>query len=158
RRVRWYHIGWVPLGDARRIADKLRVAVAEGRDPHGERRAERGADTFRMLADKYLREHAQRRNRSWKVARRLIEKHALPVLGVSPARSISRSEIKSIISKIGAPYTANSTLAALSAIFSFGVREELIEANPARGISKNPTRSRARVLSDSELPLIWIAL
>ena len=53
-RPRWYHIGWVPLSEARRIAVKLRLSVAEGRDPVAERAAERGAGTFAELADAYL--------------------------------------------------------------------------------------------------------
>src|SRR5262245_59758685 len=42
---RWYHLGnarSIPLLDARRLAAKIMVAVAEGGDPHGDRLALRG--------------------------------------------------------------------------------------------------------------------
>jgi integrase len=138
RRVRWYHVGPASIGlaNARRIADRLRVAVAEGKDPHGERRAERAADTFQMLADRYLEEHAKKRNRSWRKGRHLVERFALPAWKDRPARSVSRGDVRALISKVKSPSVANA----------------------ASKIEKHPQRSRARVLSDSELPLIWQAL
>src|SRR3954454_14788425 len=39
-RPRWYHVGNVPLSDARRIAIRIRLAVAEGRDPASEKKSE----------------------------------------------------------------------------------------------------------------------
>src|SRR5262245_59855832 len=61
-RTRWYNIGLVPLADARRIAVRLRVAVAEGKDPATERRDQRDAGTFGELARRYVEEHAKRKN------------------------------------------------------------------------------------------------
>jgi integrase len=158
RRVRWYHIGRVPLSDARRIADRLRVAVAEGKDPHGERRTQRDAVSFRQVADRYLEEYAKKRNRSWRKIRRLIEKHALPYIGDRPIQEVTRGDVKAVISRIKAPFTQNVTLASLSAIFSWATKEELATSNPCTGISKNPTRSRERVASDDEIRRLWAAL
>ena len=58
-----------------------------------------------------------------------------------------------------APITANSTLAAASAIFSWGVREEFagVSVNPCHGVVRNETKSRSRVLSDAEIKLFWQA-
>jgi integrase len=53
---------------------------------------------------------------------------------------------------------ANQTLAAISAVFSWGVREEHVAANPCTLIERNQTQSRERILSESELPLFWDAL
>ena len=155
---RWYHLGQCHLGDARRIAARLRLAVIEGKDPVAERRAERSADTFGQLAGRYLEEHAKRRNRSWRKPRRLVERFALPPWADRPAKAISRADVKAVIARIKAPYTANATLASLSAIFSFGLREELVEANPCTGMSKNPVRSRERVATDDEIRRLWAAL
>jgi hypothetical protein len=52
-RARWVHIGVVPLADARRIALKLRVRVAEGGDPLAERQSARSL-TFATLHQRYL--------------------------------------------------------------------------------------------------------
>jgi integrase len=58
---------------------------------------------------------------------------------------------------IAAPVLANQILAAASAIFSWAVKEEIVASNPCRGVDRNATRSRERVLSDSELPRFWSA-
>jgi integrase len=147
----------VPLSDARRIAAGLRVAVAEGRDPVAERQAERGAGTFAELADRYVNEWAKRRNKSWAQADALVRKHLLPRWGKLAAKSITRSDVRGIFSRIEAPILANQVLAAASAIFSFGVKQEVINFNPVTGVERNPTQSRERVLSDAELALFWSA-
>jgi integrase len=63
-----------------------------------------------------------------------------------------------MMSNIKAPITANAALAAVGAIFTWGVREELVAANPCKLVAGNPTRARERTLSDGELPLFWNAL
>jgi integrase len=37
------------------------------------------------------------------------------------------------------------------------VREEILPANPCKLVARNPTRSRERVLGDSEVPKFWLA-
>jgi integrase len=58
---------------------------------------------------------------------------------------------------IAAPILANQTLAAVSAIFTWAVKEEILSANPCKLVARNETKSRERVLSESELPLVWAA-
>src|SRR5262245_1084585 len=56
-RPRWYHIGdagAIALSDARKLAQRLALAVAEGKDPAADKRAERGAGTFADLAARYV--------------------------------------------------------------------------------------------------------
>src|SRR5262249_1720447 len=45
-RAWWYHVGWIGLNDARKIAAQVRLKVARGKNPAAERRAERSAATF----------------------------------------------------------------------------------------------------------------
>jgi integrase len=45
----------------------------------------------------------------------------------------------------------------VSAVFSWAVKQEVVGTNPCRGIDRNATRSRERVLSDSEVPRFWSA-
>jgi len=118
-RPRWYHVGDVPLEEARRIATKIRVAVAEGKDPAAERKAERGAGTFGEMADRYLEEHAKKKNKSWRQARWLVEHYVLPRWGKLDARGVTRSDVRALVNKIGAPILANQILASVSAIFSW---------------------------------------
>jgi len=156
-RARWYHIGSIGLADARRIAAKVRLAVAEGKDPLAERQAELGAETFAELAQRYLEEHAKKRNKSWQQADYLVRRHLLPRWARLDARSIARSDVRAAVGRIAAPVVANQVLAAASAIFTWGAAQEVVSFNPCKGVGKNATKSRERVLADSEIPLFWAA-
>jgi integrase len=157
-RPRWYFLSLINLRDARKIAAKLRFAAVEGRDPLAEREAERNAGSLAELAERYAREWSQRRNKSWEQADRLVRRHVLPRLGKLSAKSITRADVRSAIGRIAAPVLANQVLKSLSAIFTFAVNQEIIPYNPCKGIERNPTRSRERVVSDVELPKLWAAL
>jgi integrase len=157
-RPRWWHVGdvgRVGLSDARRMAKRVLLDVAEGKDPVAERKAERGAGTFAELAEQYVNEHAKKKNRSWRQADYLIRKHLLPRWGKLEVKSISRADVRAAIAKIGALVLANQTLAAASAIFSWGVKQEILTVNPVKGVERHDTKSRERVLSDTEVAKFW---
>jgi integrase len=159
-RPRWLHLGdpgAIGLADARTLAAEAMLAVARGKDPAAEKRAERGAGTFVELAERYVEQYAKRRNKSWAQADKLIRRHALPRWGKLQAASISRADVRAMMSRIEAPVLANQVLAAVSAVFSWAVKQEVVGTNPCRGIDRNATRSRERVLSDSEVPRFWSA-
>jgi integrase len=159
-RTRWLTLGnadAISLGDARVMAAEAMLAVAKGKDPAAERKAERGAGTFAELADKYVEQYAKKHNKSWRQPAALVRRHAIPKWGKLQASSITRGDIKTLMTRIEAPITANQTLAAVSAIFSWGVKEEIVAANPCKLVERNPTRTRERVLSASELPVFWQA-
>jgi len=155
-RVRWYRIGQVGLTEARKAAAKLRAVVAvEGKDPQAEKLAQREAGTFGELHQRYLDEWARKRNKSWRQAAYLVERHLLPRWGRLDVKSITRANVRAALGKIASSSVANQTLAAASAVFSFGVKMEVIPFNPCRGIDGNPTKDRSRVLSDSEILAFW---
>jgi integrase len=159
-RPRWLHLGSanaIGLADARLLARKAMVAVAEGKDPAAEKKAERGAGTFADLAAKYVEQHAKKHNKSWRQGEALVNRQALPRWGKLQASTISRSDVKAMMGRIEAPVLANQVLAAVSAIFTWAVREEILLANPCKLVARNPARSRERVLSDSEVPTFWSA-
>jgi integrase len=159
-RPRWFHIGLVGaigLADARKLASRVMFAVAEGKDPAAERAAERGRGTFEELATRYLEEHAKKKNKSWKQADSLIRRYVLPRWAKLATADISRGDVKTMLRKIDAPISANQTLAAASAIFSWAIKEDLLKDNPCRGVARNETTDRERVLSDSEIPKFWTA-
>ena len=159
-RPRWYHLGnaaAISVADARKLAGRIMFAVAEGKDPQAERQAHRAKGTFEELSQRYVKEYAQRKNKSWQQADRLVRKHLIPRWGKLHASAITRSDVKAVFASIAAPRVANQTVAAASAIFGWGIREEIVKANPCALIEMNPTRSRERVLSDSEVPLFWKA-
>jgi integrase len=154
----WLTIGdarSITLADARKLAARISLEVALGKDPAAERRAERAADTFGALAARYFEEWARRRNKSWKQSAAIAERHLLPRWRNLKARAITRADVRGAIGAIASPFAANAALATASAIFSFGVRMEVVPLNPCSGIARNPERSRERVLSDAELRLLW---
>jgi integrase len=156
-RPRWYHLGRMGLADARRMAAKVRLSALEGKDPVAERRAERGSGSFAELAARYVEEFAKRNNKSWRQADALVKRHLLPKWARLDAKTITRADVRALMAKIAAPVVANQTLAAASAIFSWGIKQEVVALNPCLGVERNKTVSRDRTLSDAELPLFWNA-
>ena len=65
--------------------------------------------------------------------------------------------MRAVLGKINGLILANQVLAATSAIFTWAVAQELLPNNPCRGVARNPTMSRERVLSDTEVPMFWRA-
>src|ERR1019366_8594967 len=132
-RPSWYHLGnaaAIGLSDARKLAHRIMFAVAEGKDPAAEKKAEHSKGTFEELATRYVEEHAKRRNRSWKQADALVRRHLLPRWG---------------------------KLQAASMVFTWAIREEIVKVNPCALVERNETKSRERVLSDGEVPKFWKA-
>ena len=142
-RPRWYHLAAtdaIGLADARRIAAELMLRVIKGEDPAAEKRAERVAGTFAELAQKYLEQYAKKRNKSWKQSDALIRRHVLPHWGKLEANSITRADVKTLMRGMEqAPIAANQMLAAVSAVFTWAVKEEIVSGNPCRGVARNPT-------------------
>jgi len=159
-RPRWYHLGdanAIGLAAARKLTAEVMLDVIRGKDPAAERKAERGAGTFAELAERYLNEYAKRHNKSWAQPDRLVRRYLLPRWGKLQAGTIGRADVRALMARIEAPILANQTLAAASAIFGWGMKQEIIAANPCRGVDRNETRSRERVLAESEVPRFWAA-
>ncbi len=84
-RQRWVSLGQYPavtLVDARREALAVKNAVAKGRDPAAERKADRQAKTeiltFLELAQHFIEKHAKVKKRSWRDDERMLLKHCRP--------------------------------------------------------------------------------
>jgi Arm DNA-binding domain len=83
-RPRWLYLGnadAIGLADARMLAAEAMLAVAKGKDPAAEKKAERGAGTFAELADRYLEQRAKKHNKSWRQADALVRRFAVPRWG-----------------------------------------------------------------------------
>jgi integrase len=160
-RPRWLTIGnatAIGLADARRLAAKAALRVAEGLDPQAEKAAERGTGTFGELALRYRNEYAAKRNKSWKQPAALIDRYVLPHWAKLRPAEIKRADVTRILARLDdTPALANQVLAAVSAMFSWLVKQEVVEANPCRLVERNATKSRERVLSDTEIAKFWQA-
>jgi integrase len=158
RGPRWFHIGdarAIALTDARRMAGKIMVQVAEGQDPHADRVALRGRGSFAEIAQRYVEQHAKRRNKSWGQADALVTKYLTPRWARLDIGTIRRADIRSAIAAIERPVLANQVLAAASAVFSWAVKQEIITVNPCSGVERHDTTSRERILSDAEIAAFW---
>ena len=90
-RPRWLHLGnanSIGLANARTMAAKAMLAVAEGKDPAAEKKAERGSGTFADLAAKYVEQWAKKHNKSWRQAETLISRYVLPRWGKLQAPTV----------------------------------------------------------------------
>lgn len=162
RRPRWYTIGnadTISLANARKLAARVLLEAATGKDPAAERRASRSSGTFAELAERYLNEHAKLKNKSWKQALKLVSRNLLPRWGKLPASTITKADMKAMMTRCASQSVANQTLAAASAIFTWAIKEDIggIKINPCSHVERNASQSRERVLSDAELPRFWSA-
>jgi site-specific recombinase XerD len=154
----------VPLAKAREEAERLLAAVKLGQDPAGEAAAKKAevkaAITFAELVERYL-DHQKRRlkPRSFDELQRHLRKHAKP-LHEQHAGKVTKRAVVELLEDVveRGPVGANRTRAALSGLFSWGMKAALVGANPVISTFKPAEeRSRDRVLTDGELRLIWRA-
>ena len=109
-RARWYHVGdcaAIGLSDARRIAGRIMVQAADGKDPLAERKAERSRGTFAELAEAYVERHAKKNNKSWRQADALVRRHLIPKWGKLQAADVARADVRAMMARIEAPVLAN---------------------------------------------------
>ena len=152
----------IGLGRAREQANAMRGTVAAGGDPAQHRREERGgAKTFGALADRYLKEHADRHKRPASAAadRRNLRKHVLPKWQNRPHAAIRRADVIALVEGIiatGKQTLANRVQALISKIFSFAIDASLRDDHPCHRLKKRGAENVGRrVLSDAEMRLFW---
>ena len=150
-------------GRAREIAEELRAKIKLGHDPAMEKRIriERSSHTFGALVEKYLKtQRAELRPSSYRLIARYLEAHAAPLHGL-PVDVIDRlaiaERLNSVATSSGA-VTANRVRSAMSAVFTWAMREGLALANPVANTNKRQEQPRDRVLTDTELSTVWRAL
>jgi integrase len=157
----------IKLEQARAIARKRFAAVELGTDPALARSQAKAAavaikHTLGNMSVRYLaaRKPALRPS-SYSAAERYLTDH-WKSLHALPITAIKRADVAAVTQEIATTrgrISAARARANLSALFSWAVKEGLCDVNPVIG-SSNPEEgitSRDRVLSDSELRLIWNA-
>jgi len=163
RRPRYYRIGptdVLKVDDARAVALGLarRLLLEPGFDPAAERKANRGAVTFAELCTRYVEEYARKKNKSWKHSAGLIENHAIPVIGDLAAAEITKPDVKRLLAKYDeTPSMKEHVRLAISAVFTWAIKEEMLKVNPCSGVEGHKAKSRERVLSDKEIRTLWSA-
>ena len=142
----------VTLTQARKLAEANRVAVAEGRNPWGEKerqqtatavvggKAQRKALTFKEVARLVHVEHSRQLS-SEKNARNWIqtlERHIFPVIGDVPVAEIGRAEVLAALKPIwwDLPDAARRIRLRVRQVLDWAVESDLIPVNPERSITK----------------------
>lgn len=154
----------VSLEVARKRAREMAAEVGAGKNPIDSKRAEREAAptrTFQALADRYLKEHAERhkRPRSAEEDRRNLAVHVLPRWAKRDFRTIRRADVIELIEAIVSAKkhtAANRVHSLISKVFSFAIDADLLEANPVARLRKRGVEKVGRrVLSDDEIRVFW---
>lgn len=166
----------ISLADARLKADDLRRGVSAGENPNeSKRRAKREAPgrTFKVLADRYMKECARRpygkrlqAKRSADQDERNLRLHVLPFKGEAGEKwqdrdygKIRRADVIELIEALisaGKETLANRVHSLISGVFSFALDSDLIDANPCTRLKKRGReRVGDRVLTDPEIRLFW---
>jgi integrase len=163
RRLVLGHATAIKPARAREIAGELHAKVRLGGDPVADKRAEiaRSSHTFGALVQQYL---ATRRNgvqpRTLPHIERYLEIYAAPLDNL-PIDGIDRravAERLAAIERDSGAVTANRVRSALSAMFTWAMKEGLVAANPVIGTNKRPEQARDRFLNEKEIQLVWHAV
>ena len=152
----------VLLEKARKFATQHRGRIFDGADPA--RREADGARAGRQHGAGTIRAVSQPKEkvlRSWSEVRRILEKEILPTWRHRRVADIRRRDVRELVEQKAqtAPIQSNRVLDRISALLTFAVDQDSIEANPAWRIKKpGSERSRDRVLTRDELRELWHAL
>ena len=154
----------VSLVEARQAAENARRLLASGQDPSEAKQQEKRerqaavSNTFRNIAAEWHkhRETGLTGNHAARVWDSL-EKDVFPALGSLPVSEIKVSQVKEVIEAVaarGALETAGRILQRIKAVFTYAIRTERAENNPAVplvGLIKAPNQKNQPALPQSEL-------
>src|SRR5215213_1316050 len=164
RRVTIGSVQAIDPDEARLRAKEVLAHAQLGKDPQADKVEARAkaALTLGAVVERYLDRHAAQRLKPKTLAetQRYLRHHWRP-LHPLPLHKIERRHAAAYLAEIATsngPIAANRARAALSALFTWAMREGLVDTNPVVGTNRAvPERSRERVLSDAELAAIWQA-
>jgi integrase len=149
--------------EAREQARKLYGKTMGGGDPLLEKQqaiTARTDDTFGQLVTRYLdRQRGRLRPISLWQIERYLTKFASPLHRL-PVGMIERKQIANLLDDVerdSGSTSANRARSALSACFSWAMRQGHAVSNPAANTDKRKENERERVLSPAELKRIWSA-
>lgn len=153
------------LADARERALKAITAALDGHNPAEDRKAEKVAArsaerTVKDLAEDFFAspEAAERADSTNAHERSVWRLHLNGRVGDRPLKALTRAEIRACVREIASSAghrTANYGHAVLRRIYNYGIREELLDANPAQFPLLFKLASRERVLTEAEVRGLW---
>ena len=159
-------VGPLGLSDARAQAKRLRGAVAQGEDPHGDRmiarRQPRTAATVATLVEAFLssKEAMGWRPKTRQEFERILRVEVIPALGHLKPDEVKRGEVRALIDRLSdrAPIMANRVFEVTRRLYTWAIGKDLVETSPCLGLSKPGHETpRDRVLSEDEIRAVWSA-
>ncbi len=147
--------GVMACEEARSVAQRWLLQVAQGGDPSVEKQEVRLSPTVKELADRYMREHAPRKKASsQKEDKRLWEQHIIPNLGNLKVSSLTRTDMAKLHHQYkDHPTMANRIMSLLSKALNlselWGYRPN--HSNPCLHVQKYPENKRERFLNPEEI-------
>ena len=191
RRVRRYTIGkhgspWTPDG-ARIEAERLLGMVADGKDPAGDRAADKAALTVSELCDLYLTSklsdlaagvEGAKKSSTLEGDQGRIRRHIKVLLGRMQARAVEQADVRRFLQDVaagktatdvrtgprgraiveGGKGTATRVVGLLGGIFTFAIEQGIRPDNPVRGVKRFTDGKGERYLSTDELARLGDAL
>jgi integrase len=159
----------MPLGEARQRARAVLMEMQDGVDPRT-RKAEEAriaaaekASTFGPVAESFISRHIASK-RTARNIEALIRRELIPRWGERPIGSITRADVIALTDEIvdrGHPEAARQVLAYTRRLFGWAVPRFDLQHAPTDHLSAKDLigakKPRQRVLSDSEIALIWRA-
>ena len=148
----------ITLAAARQMARDAKHDVAKGIDPAMVKKADREALTFLDLVETYVARHAKEKKRTWREDQRILMKYCRPWHG-RKAADVSRADVVDLLNRIkdsGAGVMSNRVLACVRKAFNYGIKNGLVEANPAYMVdAPGDEAERDRVHSEDEITRLW---
>lgn len=163
RRIALGTHGRLTPDQARTEAKKLLGLVETGGDPIADRREARARRTFNQIAAGFMAEHVtkKRKARTAEEYQRLLDLHLLPTFSGRRLVDIKRADAARLHAAMSdRPFAANRCLTLLSSIWNWAARRDEVpfDANPVRGVEKNPEKGRERYLTTEEFARLGEAL
>ena len=165
------------LEEARQLAAKLRVAVANGGDPAAGVEQYKVASTFREVAEEWQTYHAAH-NRSERVRRddqSMLTRHVFPRIGDMKASDVGRRDLATLFNRVKLAPDArlgfsvpgksaqlmsirpNRVFELVRAILRWALAQGILLADPTSGMKRPVTREapRERTLTTVEIAVFW---
>jgi integrase len=162
RRIALGDASAVALDAARQAARQYAASVTKGGNPSAERKAKMSAASVLSVIEAYLKyAKTRQRPRSYEETERHLLKHAAS-LHHERAEALRRSDIALLLERLSnssGAFAANRCRAALSAMWSWGLRTGQIQSDssPVAFTVRHVEKARTRTLGDDELRAIWSA-
>jgi integrase len=153
-----------PRAVAKREAEAVRGALAQGRDPLAEMRKakEAGGNTVKAIAETYLARDGSRL-RSKDQIEKLFKRLVYPRIGTKQIDAVTRRDIVKLLDTVetnNGPVQADHVLAQVRKLFNWhATRTDDFNSPIVRGMArtKPKQRRRQRILTDDELKAVWEA-